>query len=75
MERIDSLPPRMRQCFLLRYIQGRRYKEIAEVMQTSIQSVRSQLHLATRRLSAMVGREGGDGMAKVTSIRSGKGRR
>lgn len=72
LERLEYLPPRMRQCFLLRYVQGRQYKEIAEVMQTSIQSVRSQLHLATKRLRNMVGREG---MAEVSSINSGERRR
>ena len=56
VEGLRKLPPRMRQCFLLRYRQGRKYREIADVMQISIQSVRSQLHLATTRLREMLGR-------------------
>lgn len=51
---IEELPPRMRQCFLLRFNQGRKYKEIAQVMQISIQSVRSQLHQAKIRLRETV---------------------
>ena len=54
-EGLRELPPRMRQCFLLRYRQGRKYKDIAAVMQISIQSVRSQLHVAKARLREMLG--------------------
>lgn len=50
VEAIEELPPRMRQVFLLRFQQGRKYKEIAQVMQISIQSVKSQLHQAKSRL-------------------------
>lgn len=50
VDAMDELPPRMRQCFLLRYDQGRKYKEIAQVMQVSIQSVKSQLFQAKSRL-------------------------
>ena len=54
-EALEELPPRMRQCFLLRYRQGRKYREIAEVMQISIQSVRSQLANAKTRLREKLG--------------------
>lgn len=50
LKAMEELPPRMRQCFLLRFLQGRKYKEIAQVMQISIQSVKSQLHDAKSRL-------------------------
>jgi DNA-directed RNA polymerase specialized sigma24 family protein len=40
----------MRQCFLFRFQQGRKYKDIAQIMQISIQSVKSQLHQAKHRL-------------------------
>ena len=42
-EAIESLPPRMRHCLMLRVGQDKKYREIAEVMQISIQTVRSQL--------------------------------
>lgn len=50
IERLEELPPRMRQCFVLRFGHGWKYREIADVMQISLQSVRSQLHLAKTRL-------------------------
>lgn len=49
-EAIDGLPPRMRQIFLLRMYQGRKYDEIAHLMQISIQTVKSQIHQARQRL-------------------------
>lgn len=50
MKAMEELPPRMRRVFLLRFQQGRKYKEIAQVMKISIQSVKSQLHQAKKRL-------------------------
>lgn len=49
-EEIGALPPRMRQCLLLRYAQGRSYREIALVLGTSEETVRSQLYQVRRRL-------------------------
>jgi RNA polymerase sigma-70 factor, ECF subfamily len=40
---ISSLPPQMRRCVMLRVGQDRKYREIADAMQISIQTVRSQL--------------------------------
>ncbi len=58
---ILSLPPRMRQIFELRMVQGRKYAEIAELMQVSIQTVKSQIHQARQRL-VEVRERAGDGI-------------
>jgi RNA polymerase sigma-70 factor (ECF subfamily) len=49
---IRELPPRMRQIFLLRMVQGRKYDEIARLMKISIQTVKSQIHQARQRLKS-----------------------
>lgn len=45
-ETFDELPPKMRRCLLLRVDQSLKYREIATVMQISIQTVKSQLFQA-----------------------------
>lgn len=45
-----EFPPQMFRCFLLRFDQGLKYREIAAVMQVSIETVKSQLGEARRRL-------------------------
>ncbi len=47
---IDELPPQMAECLQLR-LSGSKYREIAEVQQVSIQTVRSQLYRARSRLA------------------------
>lgn len=54
LEALLELPPRMRQCFHLRFSHELKYEEIAHVMQTSIQSVKSQLHQAKLRIRRQV---------------------
>lgn len=49
-EGLKHLPPGMRRCFELRFAQGLKYREIAQILKISIQSVRSQLHEARKRL-------------------------
>ena len=49
-EALQKLPPQMRSCVRLRIFQELRYREIAEVMQTSIGTVKSQLADARERL-------------------------
>lgn len=49
-EALLELPPQMRQCLRLRIIQGLRYREIAEVMQISVGTVKSQIAKAKTRL-------------------------
>jgi RNA polymerase sigma-70 factor (ECF subfamily) len=51
---LDELPPGMRRCFELRFAHGLKYKDIAEVLKISIQSVRSQLHQARKRLEGLL---------------------
>lgn len=47
---IKELPDQMRTCFLLRYDQGRKYKEIAALMKISIDTVKAHLFQAKKRL-------------------------
>jgi RNA polymerase sigma factor (sigma-70 family) len=47
---IQGLPEQMRTCFLLRYDQGRKYKEIAVLMKISIDTVKAHLFQARKRL-------------------------
>ncbi len=49
-----ELPPRMRQCFYLRFSHHLKYEEIAHAMQISIQSVKSQLHQAKLRIRRLI---------------------
>lgn len=49
-----ELPPRMRQCFYLRFSHHLKYEEIAHAMQISIQSVKSQLHQAKHRIRRQI---------------------
>ena len=52
---IDKLPTQMRQCLLLRH-NGLRYREIADVLGVSIETVKSHLHQARQRLTLAMGR-------------------
>lgn len=47
---VDALPPQMRRCFLLYVYQGRKYREIAELLGISIETVKSQIHQAKEKL-------------------------
>jgi RNA polymerase sigma-70 factor (ECF subfamily) len=51
---LQDLPEQMRRCFILRFDQQLRYREIAAVMQISIQTVKSHLHQARERLKAIL---------------------
>lgn len=50
---LAELPDQMRQCMRLRY-QGLKYREIAEVMRISIETVKSHLHDAKKRLRPLL---------------------
>ena len=50
LEAFESLPSQMRRCIYLRVTQDLKYQEVADAMQLSIQTVRSQLHQARQRL-------------------------
>lgn len=47
---IEGLPPQMRRCLQLRVNQELKYREIAAVLQVSIETVKSQLYQARERL-------------------------
>jgi len=55
-EALSALPPQMRRCVLLRIEQELKYREIAAVMQISIDSVKSQISHARDRLERELGR-------------------
>ncbi len=47
---IEALPPKMRECVVLRVGRGLKYREIADMMKISIATVKSQLHEAKQRM-------------------------
>ena len=47
---LDQLPPQMRRCVVLRIDQDLKYREIAVVMNISIETVKAHLHQAQQRL-------------------------
>ena len=55
-EAFGTLPPQMRRCVLLRIDQNLKYREIAAVMQISIDTVKSQISQARDRLGTELGR-------------------
>jgi len=54
---LHSLPDQMRRCCLLRYEQGLKYQEIADLMKISIETVKAHLHQARKRLMVRLGGE------------------
>ena len=59
-----GLPDQMRRCCLLRYDQGLKYQEIADVMKISIETVKAHLHQARKRLIAQLGGDSDKGNKK-----------
>jgi RNA polymerase sigma-70 factor, ECF subfamily len=53
---LDALPPRMRRCLVLHVYQERKYQEIADLLEISIQAVKSHIHQAKQRLGECVAR-------------------
>jgi len=51
---LSELPEQMRQCVRLRLKDDLKYKEIAEVMKISIETVKSHLHQAKKRLRPLL---------------------
>ena len=49
-EAVEQLPPQMRQCFLLRYRHGFKYRQIAGLMNISIETVKAHIHQAKKKL-------------------------
>jgi len=50
MEVIDSFPEQMKKAMALRVLNGMKYKEIASILNTDIDSIKTQLFLARKRL-------------------------
>ncbi len=50
-----TLPPRQRAVLVLRVVEGLEYARIAEVLECSVASARSSLHLARTRLRQALG--------------------
>ena len=55
-EALDDLPPQMRRCILLRTDQDLKYREIAVVMQLSIETIKALLFQARQRLKEILDR-------------------
>lgn len=55
LQALDELPPRMRQCALMRLGQGRKYRDIAAALKISPETVKVQLHQARKRLALRLG--------------------
>jgi RNA polymerase sigma-70 factor (ECF subfamily) len=51
-EALQQLPPQMQQCLLLRLDHGLKYREVAETMNISIETVKAHLHQAKSRLQS-----------------------
>jgi RNA polymerase sigma factor (sigma-70 family) len=52
---LAGLPEQMRRCCMLRYVNGLKYHEIAELMQISIETVKAHLFQGRKRLASMLG--------------------
>ncbi|MFL6237669.1 MAG: RNA polymerase sigma factor [Thermoanaerobaculia bacterium] len=52
---LQGLPPQMRRCVLLRIDQDLKYREIAQLMQISVDTVKSQISQAKERLKRELG--------------------
>ncbi len=51
---ISSLPPQMRRCVSLRVYQDMKFREIAEILDVTVSTAKSQLTLAKRRLRSLL---------------------
>lgn len=54
---LDALSPRERQAVVLKIYEGKRYKEIADIMGVSVDNVGVTLHGAMRKLASMLDRK------------------
>jgi len=52
---MDTLPPQQRAALVLRLVEELDYQEIATVLDSSVQSVRANLHLGRQRVRRLVG--------------------
>ena len=49
-ELIDSLPPKQKEIFRLNRIEGLTYEEIADMLQISVENVRNQISIASKKI-------------------------
>lgn len=57
MSAIDGLPPRCREIFILGAVEGMKYQEIAARLDISVNTVKTQMKYAYRKVKAEVGTE------------------
>ncbi len=48
---IDSLPPKQRQVFLLRYYEEMKYDDMSEVLETSVGALKASYHHAVKKIT------------------------
>ena len=51
---LDRLPPRQRATLILAYYQGRTYREVAEILDCSLGTVKAQMYRALRTLASLL---------------------
>ncbi|MEW6745663.1 MAG: sigma-70 family RNA polymerase sigma factor [Planctomycetota bacterium] len=54
---LESLPPKLRVAFVLRYVEGLSGEEVARVLEIPAATVRTRLHAARKKLSNLLGEE------------------
>lgn len=47
---LESLPPKQRQVFTLKYYDSMKYEEMAEVLETSVGALKASYHLAVKKI-------------------------
>jgi RNA polymerase sigma-70 factor (ECF subfamily) len=53
---LSKLPPKQRETFYLRYVEGLSYEEISEMLGVSVSGLKANYYHAVRKIAAMLGR-------------------
>ncbi|MCX7929222.1 MAG: RNA polymerase sigma factor [Chlorobi bacterium] len=53
---LAKLPPKQRETFYLRYVEGLSYEEIADILGTSVSGLKANYYHAIRKIAALLGR-------------------
>jgi RNA polymerase sigma-70 factor (ECF subfamily) len=53
---LAKLPPKQRETFYLRYVEGLSYEEISDILGTSVSGLKANYYHAVRRIAEMLGR-------------------